>query len=204
METARQKLNEYIKSQLTDHLVEIAIEKVDRKEFIPSDQKDYAYMDVPLPIGCSQTISQPSLVAWMTEQLELKENDTILEVGTGSGYQAALLAELAKEVVTIERIPELSQRAERILTKLGYTNVTAMTGDGSKGYPAKAPYDAVIVTAAGQNIPQLLIDQLAEGGRLIIPIGGPIAQEIIKGIKREGKLTTQRLLPVRFVPLIEE
>jgi len=204
MNPTRFQLNQHISSQLQNPQVIEAVKKIDRKDFVSLDQQAYAYVDSPLPIGCSQTISQPSLVAWMTEQLELKENDTILEVGTGSGYQAALLAELAKEVVTIERIPELSQRAERILTKLGYTNVTAMTGDGSKGYPAKAPYDAVIVTAAGQNIPQLLIDQLAEGGRLIIPIGGPIAQEIIKGIKREGKLTTQRLLPVRFVPLIEE
>ena len=181
-----------------------AMMKVPRHLFVPSAYSAGAYNDSPLPIGEGQTISQPYIVAFMTESLEVKKTDRILEIGTGSGYQAAILAELAAEVYTIELLPKLGTRARKLLEDLGYNNIQVKIGDGYKGWPEKAPFDAVIVTAAPEDIPPALVDQLKEGGKMIIPVG-PVGgvQNLIRGVKQKGKLITKDVLPVRFVPMIK-
>ena len=187
-----------------DPRVLAAMMKVPRHLFVPPAYRASSYNDSPLPIGESQTISQPYIVALMTESLEVKETDRILEIGTGSGYQAAILAELAAEVYTIELLPKLGTRAGKLLDDLGYNNIHVKIGDGYKGWPEKAPFDAVIVTAAPEDIPPALIEQLKEGGKMIIPVGpaGGV-QNLIKGVKKKGKLKTMDVLPVRFVPMIK-
>lgn len=180
-----------------------AFEKVERHRFVDKKYLPYAYGDHPLPIGEDQTISQPYIVAVMTQLLELEESDRVLEVGTGSGYQAAILAELAKKVYTIEIIDTLARMARERLKSLGYENIIVRTGDGYQGWPEKAPFDAVIVTCAPPEIPQPLIDQLAEGGRMIIPVG-TAWQELILLVKKNGEVTETRVLPVRFVPMTGE
>ncbi len=178
-----------------------AMRTVPRHLFVPPKVRHLAYADGPLPIGQSQTISQPYIVAYMTELLDLQGDEKVLEIGTGSGYQAAILAELAREVYTIEQHPPLARRAARTLELLGYRNVHVLTGDGSRGLPEHAPYDAIIVTAAAPHIPQTLLDQLADGGRLVAPVGGEQGQ-ILQRWQREGQsFLAENLAPVAFVPL---
>jgi protein-L-isoaspartate(D-aspartate) O-methyltransferase len=180
-----------------------ALLKVERHRFVPEKYLDLAYSDQPLPIGEGQTISQPYIVALMTELLELKGNEKVLEIGTGSGYQAAILAELAKEVYTIEIIEPLATRAREKLSELGYQNVTVKAGDGYLGWPEAAPFDAIIVTAAPDHIPKPLIEQLKEGGRMVLPVGTH-TQELKKIVKRSGKMETIDIIPVLFVPMTGE
>jgi len=181
-----------------------AMETVPRHDFVPIRLRADSYMDTPLPIGLGQTISQPYIVAFMTEALDLKAGDRILEIGTGSGYQAAVLAELAGEVYTIEILPELGERAKATLEKLQYKNIHVKIGDGYKGWTEMAPFDAVIVTCAPEQIPPALVDQLKEGGRMIIPVGKEReVQKLVKVTKHEGKVQTEAVMHVRFVPMLE-
>ncbi len=189
---------------IKDPRVLAAMLKVPRHLFVEEALKDQAYGDYPLPIGEGQTISQPYIVALMTEALELKGPEKVLEVGTGSGYQAAILAELAKWVYSIERYPSLAQRAKRLLERLGYRNVIIKVGDGTRGWPEVAPFDAIIVTAAGPKIPEPLLEQLAEGGRLVMPVGDEWSQFLIKVTKKNGKFFKENLGAVRFVKLVGE
>lgn len=160
-----------------------AILKVPRHLFVPKELIHEAYVDAPLPIGEGQTISQPYIVALMTEALELDENSKVLEIGTGSGYQAAILAEIAKEVYTVERIPSLKEKARKVLDALGYENIKFKVGDGTEGWPEYAPYDAIIVTAGAPEIPKPLVEQLKVGGRLVIPVGDELTQRLLKNYK---------------------
>jgi protein-L-isoaspartate(D-aspartate) O-methyltransferase len=178
-----------------------AMLQVERHKFVPDRLQGQAYEDHPLPIGEGQTISQPYIVALMTELLDLKGNEKVLEIGTGSGYQAAVLAELAGKVYTIEIIDTLARSAKERLQRLGYGTVEVRAGDGYRGWPEAAPFDAIIVTAAPDHIPQPLIDQLKEGGRLVLPIGTYPNQELKKIIKKSGKLEISDILPVLFVPM---
>jgi len=189
---------------INDNRVLEAMAKVPREEFVPPDSRAATYEDGPLPIGYGQTISQPYIVAFMTEQLRLSPTDRVLEIGTGSGYQAAILAELAGEVYTIELVEPLAKNAEATLQRLGYKNVHVKVGDGYKGWPEHAPFDAIIVTCAPDKVPQLLTDQLKEGGRMIIPVGDRFAQELYLLEKKNGQLKESVTLPVRFVPMAGE
>jgi len=187
---------------IKDRRVLEVMEKVPRHEFVPVEYRAFAYEDSPLPIGEGQTISQPYIVALMTECLSLEGEEKVLEVGTGSGYQAAILSELSKEVYTIEILEPLAERAEELLQKLGYRNVKVKCGDGYLGWEEYAPFDGIIVTCAPDHIPQPLIDQLAEGGRMVIPVGEVHFLQVLKLIeKREGKVTVRSVVPVRFVPM---
>lgn len=178
-----------------------AMRKVPRHLFVPENMQSYAYNDEPLPIGEGQTISQPYIVAYMTEVLELKGEERVLEVGTGSGYQAAVLAEIAREVYTIEVIASLSHRAQEILMGQGYTNIRFRVGDGTLGWKDFSPYEAIMVTAAPNSVPKVLQDQLKVGGRMIIPIGVDY-QELVLIRREEKSFKKTSLLPVRFVPLV--
>lgn len=180
-----------------------AMQKVPRHEFVSGREKLLAYSDSPLPIGHQQTISQPYIVALMTQLLQVQPTDRVFEVGTGSGYQTAVLAEIAKEVYTIEIIEPLYKQAKNRFEKLGYKNVHIRLGDGTKGWPEASPFDKMIVTAAGLKIPETLVEQLKEGGRLIMPVGEK-EQVLIVGEKHNGALTTYESIPVRFVPLVED
>jgi len=180
-----------------------ALLKVERHRFVPEEYLNSAYSDQPLPIGEGQTISQPYIVALMTELLELKEDEKVLEIGTGSGYQSAILAELVKEVYTIEIIEPLASVAKSRLLQLGYQNIKVKAGDGYLGWPEAAPFDAIIVTAAPDHIPKPLIAQLKEGGRMVLPVGS-YTQELKKIIKRFGKVETTDVIPVVFVPMTGE
>lgn len=180
-----------------------AMRLVPRHLFVPSQLRANAYDDTPLPIGQNQTISQPYIVAFMSEALELKPTDRVLEIGTGSGYQAAVLAHLAAEVYTIEIIEPLGRQAEALLERLGYENVRVRIGDGYRGWPEAAPFDAIMVTAAPAHVPQPLIEQLQEGGRLVLPVGRYV-QELIRIRKECGRTRRESLLPVRFVPMTGE
>ena len=186
-----------------DPRVLAALLKVERHRFVPEKYLDSAYSDQPLPIGEGQTISQPYIVGLMTELLELKGNEKVLEIGTGSGYQAAILAELAKEVYTIEIIESLASTAEKRLSELGYQNVRLKAGDGYLGWPEAAPFDAIIVTAAPDHIPKPLIEQLKEGGRMVVPVGSH-TQELRKIVKKSGRMETIDVIPVLFVPMTGE
>jgi protein-L-isoaspartate(D-aspartate) O-methyltransferase len=187
---------------ITDKRVLEAMRKVPRHRFVPSDVLRHAYADNPLPIGLGQTISQPYIVAFMTEALELKKNDVVLEIGTGSGYQAAVLSGLVKHVYTIEILCELADRARETLRALSYENVTVRCGDGYGGWPERSPFDAVIVTAAPPEIPQKLVEQLKPGGRMVLPVGRYF-QSLQLIVKREdGSASTRDILPVRFVPMV--
>jgi protein-L-isoaspartate(D-aspartate) O-methyltransferase len=189
---------------ISDALVLAAMRKVPRHLFVPEDWSGSAYDDRPLPIGHGQTISQPYMVAIMTEAMNLEGNESVLEIGTGSGYQAAILAEVADHVVTIERKMELQEGAERLLKKLGYDNVEAVMGDGSKGHPPGAPYDAIIVTAGAPQVPEVLVGQLALGGRLVIPVGNSFHQTLTRVTKTGEGAETESLDGCVFVPLIGE
>ena len=186
---------------IKDDRVLAAMAKVPREEFVPPDSRGASYTDGPLPIGYGQTISQPYIVAFMTEQLQLKPNDRVLEVGTGSGYQTAILAELGTRVYTIEIVEPLAKSAEATLRRLGYKDVHVKAGDGYKGWPEAAPFDAVIVTCAPDHVPQPLTDELKEGGRMIIPVGDRFAQQLYLLEKKNGRLRESAVLPVRFVPM---
>jgi len=180
-----------------------AMLKVERHKFIPEEIRHMAYEDCPLPIGEGQTISQPYIVAYMTELLNLEGNEKVLEIGTGSGYQAAILAELCKEVYTIEIIPGLAIKAKKLLRNMNYKNIKVKIGDGYKGWDKYAPFDCIIVTCAPEEIPQPLIDQLAEGGGIVIPVG-KYYQELFLVTKTKGELIKKSVLPVRFVPMIHQ
>jgi protein-L-isoaspartate(D-aspartate) O-methyltransferase len=190
-----------------DPAVLAAMRAVPRHRFVPDEYDDQAYLDHPLPIGENQTISQPYIVALMTEVLRLEPDDRVLEIGTGSGYQAAVLGEIAAEVFTIEIIPSLGERAREVLSDLGYDNVHVRVGDGYQGWPDRAPFDAVIVTAAPRKVPQPLLDQLAPGGRLVVP-EGDVIQQLVLYVRREGPdgphFDRKPLLGVRFVPMTGE
>lgn len=189
---------------IKDDRVLAAMAKVPREEFIPVDARANAYEDGPLPIGYDQTISQPYIVAFMTEQLRLKPSDRVLEIGSGSGYQAAILAELVADIYTIEIVEPLAKTAEATLQHLRYKNVHIKAGDGYKGWPEEAPFDAIIVTCAPENVPQPLTDQLKEGGRMVIPVGEQFAQQLYLLEKKNGQLKESVTLPVRFVPMLRE
>ncbi len=187
---------------ISDPRVLAAMARVPRERFLPADLRSHAYEDRALPIDCDQTISQPYIVALMTEALGLTGSECVLEVGTGSGYQAALLAELARDVITIERHAALSRQAQLVLADLGYVNIQFVIGDGTLGYPSAAPYDGIIVAAAGAQCPSALWDQLAEGGTLVIPLGPP-GDQLLQAIRKvQGRPHVRELSPCRFVPLV--
>ncbi|MCD6521166.1 protein-L-isoaspartate(D-aspartate) O-methyltransferase [Candidatus Calescamantes bacterium] len=189
---------------IRDKKVISAFLKVPRHEFVPPPHREDAYGDFPLPIGEGQTISQPYMVALMTELLLLKGEEKVLEIGTGSGYQTAILAEIAKSIYTVERIASLLERAKEILEFLGYKNIHFRVGDGTKGWEENAPYDAIIVTAASPEIPPPLFEQLKEGGRMVIPVGNRMGQDLIRVTKKDGKPKKENFGPCIFVPLIGE
>jgi len=189
---------------VTDKATLDACMKVPRHRFVLPQYINSAYSDSPLPIEEGQTISQPYIVAFMTEALNLKRTDKVLEIGTGSGYQAAILAEICDSVFTIEIFPKLGNKATKIFTELGYKNIFIKIGDGYQGWPEHAPFDAIIVTCSPTSIPKPLKDQLAEGGRMIIPVGQQYSQSLVLLEKRNGKLREEKVLPVRFVPMINE
>lgn len=193
--------DQILSRDIRDKAVIKAMLKVERHLFVPESSRPYSYIDGPLAIGYSQTISQPYIVAYMTELLGLKPEDKVLEIGTGSGYQAAILAEIARDVYTIEIVDELGKIAESRLTGMGYTNIKFKIGDGYIGWAEFAPFDAIIVTAAPAEIPQPLLDQLKEGGKMVIPVGKAVSiQQMMLVEKQGGKTTTKTLIPVRFVP----
>lgn len=179
-----------------------AMDVVPRHLFVPPEQESLAYTDSPLAIGQGQTISQPFMVAAMAEALLLEGFERVLEIGAGSGYQAAVLSRLAREVITVEAHPSLASAARERLARLGYENVRVEEGDGSLGWPSAAPYDAILVTAAAPSVPRSLVDQLAEGGRLVIPVGSSDHQELLRIEKHQGRTTQASLYACRFVPLI--
>ncbi len=181
-----------------------AMEKIDRGAFLTGLFAERAYEDMPLPIPCGQTISQPSVVALMTEALEVRPRDKVLEIGTGSGYQAAILSQLARRVYTVERHKRLTQAAEAIFRDLDLTNITAVTADGSRGYPEQAPFDRILVTAAAEDPPGPLLAELKEGGIMVLPVGQSDAvQHLIKVTRTADGYEYEELRPVRFVPLVE-
>ena len=200
----RQRMVEYqLRGRgIRDERVLDAMARVPRHEFVPERFHAQAYEDHPIPIGYGQTISQPYIVALMLEALALEPTDKVLEIGTGSGYQTALLAELAASVYSIERHAGLAQNAERVLAKLGYTNIVVLVGDGSEGLPQHAPFDAIIVSAAAPELPSTLVEQLRDGGRMVIPVGPAHAQELQLVQKQQGQLLVSYLEGCRFVPLI--
>jgi protein-L-isoaspartate(D-aspartate) O-methyltransferase len=188
---------------ISDRRVLAALGKVPRHRFVPAHLLSQAYADYPLPIGHEQTISQPYVVAFMSQALRLEGDERVLEIGTGSGYQAAVLGELAREVYTIEIVEPLAQRATSLLAELGYDNVHVRAGDGYRGWPEHAPFDAIMVTAAPDHVPQPLVDQLAPGGRMIIPVGA-ISQDLVLIERTARGVTRRQVLPVRFVPMTGE
>lgn len=187
---------------LRDPRVLAAMEKVPRHEFVAPALRDQAYEDHPLPIGCGQTISQPYIVGAMLEALALGPEDVVLEIGTGCGYQSAVLAELCRQVYSMELFPELAAFARQVLGRLGYTNVSVRVGDGTVGLPEQAPFDAIVVSAAAPHVPASLFAQLKDGGRMIIPVGPELLQELQLVCKREGKPEIAHLDGCRFVPLV--
>jgi protein-L-isoaspartate(D-aspartate) O-methyltransferase len=200
--------NRMVKTQIeargiTDEKVLQAFRNVERHKFVLPLYIPYAYNDSPLPIDEGQTISQPYIVAFMTDALELNRTDKVLEIGTGSGYQAAILAELCDSVFTIEIFEKLGKKAMNLFTDLGYENIWSKIGDGYQGWTEHAPFDAIMVTCAPTNVPEPLKEQLAEGGRMIIPVGSDPVQHLVLLRKKKGKIREERVLPVRFVPMID-
>ena len=198
----RERLVDYLRREIDDERVLEAMSRVKRELFVPAEGREFAYDDRPLPIGEGQTISQPFIVALMTQALELAGGERVLELGTGSGYQAAILAELAREVVTVERLPALAWQARLTLSTLGYENVRVHIATDKLGWPEDAPYDAIVVTAGAPCIPQALLDQLTVGGRLVIPVGSRWEQKLLKVVRGEAEDTVINLTLCRFVPLI--
>lgn len=200
---ARQRLVETIRSRgITDLAVLRAFEMTPRHLFVPTGLRHKAYEDAPLPIGSGQTISQPSIHAKYLELLRLKGSERVLEIGTGSGYQTVLLAHLAAQVFSIERIPKLMELAKANIQRADVRNVSLLIGDGTVGWRAHAPYDAILVSAASPKVPDPLVEQLADGGRLLIPLGGMEEQELVMFTRRGAELVRESILPVRFVPLL--
>jgi protein-L-isoaspartate(D-aspartate) O-methyltransferase len=189
---------------IRDERVLRAFARVPRHLFVPDDFQAQAYEDHPIPIGEGQTISQPYMVALMTEQLRLQGHERVLEIGAGSGYQTAILAELALEVFAIERLPTLLESAQRRLQRLGYSHVQFSAGNGSLGWPGNAPFDAILVAAAAPRVPPALVDQLAEGGRLVLPVGPSDAQMLLRIEKHQGALQREDIAHCAFVPLLGE
>jgi protein-L-isoaspartate(D-aspartate) O-methyltransferase len=194
--------NQIKKRGITDKKVLLAMKKVPRHKFVEEGLKGVAYQDGPLPIGMGQTISQPYIVALMTELLDVSDEHKVLEVGTGSGYQAAVISHLAMSVITVERIPELYKKAKQTLRKMGYNNITVVMADGSIGYREFAPYDRIIVTAASPSIPDELIGQLSNNGKMVIPVGNRFTQQLITLKKEAEKTIRTDSIGVRFVPLL--
>ncbi|GMQ87064.1 MAG: protein-L-isoaspartate(D-aspartate) O-methyltransferase [Gammaproteobacteria bacterium] len=195
----------YLDKDKLDPRVMQAMARVPRHEFVPASERRYAYENRPLPIGYGQTISQPYIVAIMTDLMKLEPGDRVLEIGTGSGYQAAVLAELVQQVYSIEIIGDLARRARDVLDRLGYAQVKTRVGDGYYGWQERAPFDAIIVTAAADHVPPPLIKQLKPGGRMLIPVGSRfMTQQLVLITKGDEGITTRLLLPVRFVPLTGE
>ena len=202
LDAARARLIGHLSQEISDKRVLSAMARVPRELFVSSDCYYSAYEDMPLGIGFGQTISQPFIVALMTQALELKGDEKVLELGTGSGYQTAILAGLAKWVVSVERIPQLAESARRVLGKLGYTNIEIHTAAESLGWPDGAPYDAMIVTAGAPCVPDALLEQLALGGRLVIPVGSRWEQDLLKVTRRKKGNKVESLGGCRFVPLV--
>jgi len=205
----RERRERMVKTQLIprgikDQRVLDVFAKVPRHLFVDPVQRHMAYSDHPLPIGLEQTISQPYIVALMTQSLALKGNENVLEIGTGSGYQTAVLAELARHVYTVERLPQLSEKAQNILQELQYNNISFRVGDGTGGWPEKAPFEAILVAAASESVPPALIEQLSPGGRMVIPVGDSPVQDLLLLIKNQQGIEEQNLCGCRFVPLIHE
>ncbi len=204
VEERREMINTQIVSRgVTSPTVLAAMEKVKRHLFVPPEYRQQAYDDYPLPIGEGQTVSQPYIVALMTDLLELDGDETVLEIGTGSGYQAAVLGELAEKVFSIEIIGKLGERAAELLEELDYSNISVVIGDGYRGLEEQAPFDGIIVTCAPPEVPAPLLDQLAEGGRMVIPVGQQY-QELLLIEKVDGECVERRIIPVRFVPMTGE
>ena len=201
-EAARAGLITYLRTEIKDERVLDAMSRINRELFVPEENRHLAYEDRPLPIGSQQTISQPYIIAFMTESLELTGCEKVLEIGTGSGYQTAILAELAEKVITVERIPALLDSARMVLDKLGYTNIEAHKAEEELGWREDAPYDAIMVTAGAPTIPEELTDQLAVGGRMIIPAGSRYTQDLYKVTKEESGIHVEKLGGCRFVALI--
>jgi len=199
---ARASLIKHLSYRIRDERVLSVMAHVPREQFLPPDIRAYAYDDRPLPIGLEQTISQPYVIALMTSALELTGKEKVLELGTGSGYQAAILAELSENVITVERLPELAEKANLLLQGLGYKNITVHTAGEILGWPQAAPYDAIIVTAAAPTIPEELVAQLVEGGRMVIPVGSRYIQELFKITRVCKQNTVVSLASCQFVPLI--
>jgi protein-L-isoaspartate(D-aspartate) O-methyltransferase len=202
LEAARARLLDHLKREIHDRRVLSAMAHVPRERFVPPDSYYAAYEDMPLSIGFGQTISQPFIVALMTQALRLKGSEKVLELGTGSGYQTAILAGLAKWVVSIERVPQLAESASRVLKELGYANFEIRTSGEALGWPDGAPYDAIIVTAGAPRVPDALLEQLALGGRMVIPVGSRWEQDLLRVTKRKKGNLVENLGGCRFVPLI--
>jgi len=204
-EAKTRMLREHLAARgISNDQVLAAFASVPREEFVPIRYRDLSYVDMPLEIGEGQTISQPYTVAFMTQLLDPQPKDIVLEVGTGSGYQAAILAKLVKKVYTIERLENLAEEAQRVLRKLNFNNVEVVVGDGSKGLPEKVPFDGIIITAAAPEIPRPLLEQLGVGGRLVAPVGSDFFQEMVKVTKTKEGLKKEIHPGFRFVPLIGE
>ena len=199
---ARDRLIKHLSADISDKRVLEVMSRIPREQFVPLEERYLAYEDKPLPIGLGQTISQPFIIALMTASLELTGKEKVLEVGTGSGYQAAILAELARLVITVERLPELAEAARRTLDSLGYKNIRVHIAEPALGWPAEAPYEAIMVTAGAPTVPDSLLSQLAIGGRLVIPVGSRYEQELCKITKRQDRNIVQNLGGCRFVSLI--
>ncbi|MEA2086097.1 MAG: protein-L-isoaspartate(D-aspartate) O-methyltransferase [Chloroflexota bacterium] len=201
-EAARARLVEHLSLEIGDARVLAAMSRIPRERFVPPQSRHLAYEDMPLPIGLDQTISQPFIIALMTEALEFTGEEKVLEVGTGSGYQAAILAELARLVITTERLPALAETARNVLSELGYTNIEVRLAEETLGWRREAPYDAIMVTAGAPRVPVDLLTQLKVGGRLVVPVGSRYVQELYRITRRRGKNKVQNLGGCRFVPLI--
>ena len=201
-EAARATLIKHLSAEIKDRRVLDTMSRIPRERFVPGESQHLAYDDIPLPIGMGQTISQPFIIALMTEALELTGSEKVLEVGTGSGYQSAILAELSSLVITVERLPALADSAKQVLADLGYSNVKVRTAGEALGWPEEAPYDAIIVTAGAPSVPPDLLAQLTSGGRLVIPVGSRYLQELYKITRGKKKDRVQSLGGCRFVPLM--
>ena len=204
LERARENLLKYLDHEIADKRVVEAMRRVRRDAFVPPEQHQAAYDDRPLGIGFGQTISQPFIVALMVQALDLKQSEQVLELGTGSGYEAAILAELAQKVVTVEHIPDLAESAKQVLDKLGYSNIEIHVAGKTLGWPEGAPYDAIIVSAGAPSVPKVLLEQLAWGGRLVIPAGSRWQQDLLKVTKLKKGNRIENLGGCYFVPLIGE
>jgi len=201
-EAERARLIEHLSREIKDRRVLDVMARIPRERFMPEENRHLAYEDIPLPIGLEQTISQPFIIALMTEALELTGTEKVLEIGTGSGYQAAILAALARYVVTVERLPKLAKMASKVLDSLGYRNIVIHHSGETLGWPEEAPYEAILVTAAAPRVPPELISQLAIGGRMVIPVGSRYLQKLVKITRQKRKNRVENLCGCRFVSLI--